>query len=567
MNTETLELLFDVVIKNHAVLDHIPNELEKFQSKKYGITLLGYAVEHNLSDLYNCLINRNNSDIYNVNLRKESILHIICRNQSNMILDENPSLLNIFNFSQVDIHGSTIFHICSDFNTDLSFLLTLLKNKRVTKEHLNIQDNNKNTFLHYVVHNSDEEKIISVLSYSLLKGANIYFKNHSNNTIYDLVKQYKLTKVINLLKPHFEFERDQILLAIEEANRKERIMDPTCFDLLYIEKLFNTIIHDNLYLMLEYLPNEIDKYQSKKFKMTLLGMSILYQIPELCKILINRNNSDIYKLSSRNESILHICSMHELLIISDVNPTFIDKFDFKCTDIDKRTVLHSLALNFDKTDLLFHLLQHEKITKEHLDMQDKKLQTCLHYFMLHKHSDEPEEERIEFLKLCILKGANIFLKNQNNETIYDIVTKHNYLKVVQFLKTFFESQQNSSSKIQKFDLVQVSNDSHQTAIVLFIDPMYDYITIVYNNPKTEDEMKPINVKESQLTKLQKQKKYISGDFIYDKKMLKEGVLLKDYKNDLFYVRDDTIFRLHNMKMMKGYAGDILLNSGFMFWLL
>lgn len=198
-NESTLELLFDLVIKNHTLLSDIGNstEIETYISKNHGYTLLGYSVVNNLPDLFKILLNRNKSNIYNVNIYGDSIFHISSKNKSTKFIDEYKDILDSFNFKSTNKSGCTVLHVASKYAEISDLFDIFLNHSRVTKEHLDIQDSFGKTCLFNLINCWHQTKSIRLLDQCIKKGANLFLKNRDNETIYDYAKKKMYRRLLN----------------------------------------------------------------------------------------------------------------------------------------------------------------------------------------------------------------------------------------------------------------------------------------------------------------------------------------------------------------------------------
>lgn len=335
-----------------------------------------------------------------------------------------------------------------------------------------------------------------------------------------------------------------------------------------LELLYDLVIKNNTLLADIPKDKKLEKYKSKQSGLTLLGYSVVHNKPELYKILLNRNESDIYDITSNKDSILHIVYRLKLtaFLSEKEYEDLFNRFDFNHKNIFGNTVLHTLSSNDIKNFLT--LINFNKVTKEHLNIQNIIQQTCLHC-LLYQPQPLPQETMIQCLEVCIKKGTDIFIKNDEGKTIYDIAKNNYHLRKVEtFLQPYFEKKEDkitvTDSEIELLDHVCYNN---KTAVVIFIDPNYNFVTIVLNNPESDNEMIQLNVDKSKLTKITKKDVYDDGDFIYDLKMLKTGLIIMNNKKELFIVQADLISPLNQFhKKFSLYLSDLKFPFQHFFWI-
>lgn len=286
----------------------------------------------------------------------------------------------------------------------------------------------------------------------------------------------------------------------------------------YIEKILN----EN---------EQLELHISTKNKLSLLACVCDTLNLPIIELLFKRQKSNIYNVSNntKNSILHHIILNHK----SDDCLQFIDlnTFDFNYQNMFKSTVFHyAVCYNL----LIFRkLIEHPMVTKEHLNIVNNYKHTCISHLV-------QKTEYLPLLKLCIDKGFNIFQKDLQDQNILDLAKLYNVKEIMDYLVPLFEQQINTdnnvnspnnlinNSSLRLFDTVEVT-EYKKSGIVVFTDPSLNFISVVLNNPKTEDEMTIHNILKSNIKKIEKPTLMSPGDFISHPELLKLGMVVMNQK--------------------------------------
>jgi ankyrin repeat protein len=345
---------------------------------------------------------------------------------------------------------------------------------------VNIRDINNIYLISYIIlHNN-----INILKLLLDKNAKIDILEDGKNILYIPIK-YGYIEIIKLLILHKTIGvpitgmvDDQGLIPLNyciEFNNYEsfKIILENTFLINHQDKQYNTFIHNAIkkknYLMINDLINHpsIDINLQNNIGETALHMASYYEdiniINKLfahknininifdhenhCTALIyiiKQNNINITKIFLENNinielqdiygnTALHIAILENNIEIANILISKINKFNL--TNIYSNTALHTLlTLNLNQNKLMQYNIK-KLIKNTNLNIQDIYGNTCLFY--LYKYN-----LWMHFINILLYKKNNIFIKNKDNITIYDMVKNNKYDKYDNFINLIIDSYYN-----------------------------------------------------------------------------------------------------------------------------
>ena len=144
----------------------------------YGNTPLMYAINKNIIEQINIFINKSNLNYNLSNLHGETALHIIFNNYNNFM----------------------------DYKNIIS--------KFIKNTELNIQDNNGNTCLHFIIQNNLLTEYKDILEN---KELNIFIKNNNNISPYNFIKDdtEKINIIVNSFYNYLQLNKDKLIIDWE----------------------------------------------------------------------------------------------------------------------------------------------------------------------------------------------------------------------------------------------------------------------------------------------------------------------------------------------------------------
>lgn len=316
----------------------------------------------------------------------------------------------------------------------------------------------------------------------------------------------------------------------------------------YIEKILNSYV-------------QLESHISTEYECILLEYFWDYMNIPIMKLLFKRNKSNIYCLNENNDSILHNLIDYEpntyktYLQFIDLN-----LFHFHHQNKDGDTILHPAAI--EGISFCEILIQHPRVSKDILNIKNNFNETLL--FNLVRNNS------LSCIKLCIEKGADIFVKDINNKTIFTLAKEFNHHDIIDYLSPLFECKINLkyippmlespegsglmenikyTTNIQLFDTVYVDKLKKTGIVLMNNNPNYNFVSIAINNPTNADEMKIQNILKSEINKIEKPLQIEPGDFIYDIKMLQKDLLVMNDKCEKYIVRQiqNECITLENIK--------------------
>lgn len=202
------------------------------QEKEYGLIALHQSVINNLSLFTEKLINKNSNinaqDFYG-NTPLMFALNDNLIEQVNILINNNN-----LNYNLTNLNGETSLHILlKNFNKYINYekIIKIL----INGTDLNIQDNNGITCLYYIIKNNILEKYKDIIENKLL---NVFIKNNDNISCYDLIKndKTKLQIIINSFYNYLQENKKKLLIDWEiwcsnEENRKlKKLNSEKCKD-------------------------------------------------------------------------------------------------------------------------------------------------------------------------------------------------------------------------------------------------------------------------------------------------------------------------------------------------
>lgn len=194
---------------------------------------------------------------------------------------------------------------------------------------------------------------------------------------------------------------------------------------IYHDAIFNTVIckSSNVDINSFLDANEkLEKHISSKFGQSLLHYAITHNDLKLTKTLLFRNKSNIYNLNEIKDSLMHIIVRQTFKVEKYIWFLILESFNLKYKNLEDETILHVAADYCEHNSFLEFFLDHPCVTSEILNEVNSLKETFL-FKLIRKNNND-------MVKKCIDKGANLFLKNNNNETIYDVAVKMKNKKMI-----------------------------------------------------------------------------------------------------------------------------------------
>ena len=275
----------------------------------------------------------------------------------------------------------------------------------------------------------DEEYVLKLISFDILiyesdintlitKNIDHFLMYHSNNIDSNNFIRYceKNNLSSSIIMNNCKFIESLLLINIEETNKIiTYIINKTDFDVdnwIYFSVLCNSENLDIIKILLSKQPC-IENIQNMLFKSSLSSNLKYFQL-----LLINGGN--LYILNQYQENILSFACQKltiNLEIINFILDNIIDKIQFiNNKNIDGNTILHNILLKYN--DL-------KKYSSEIISLNLTKLNF--------KDIDEYINNMNQIINLIISNGADINLKNNNNDTILHIACSTNDPKIVENL--------------------------------------------------------------------------------------------------------------------------------------
>jgi ankyrin repeat protein len=181
-----------IIINNLAVTDKIiKNGGDINLQDYYGNTALMYAINEKLIDHIKLFINYSHLNYNLTNLNGETALHLFFKNYNNL----------------------------SDYHTIIS--------KIIKNTDLNIQDNNGNTCLYYIVKANLLKSFSEIIEH---KDLNIFIKDNNNISIYDFIKNKndELNIIINSFYNYLQENKDKLIIDWEILCSKNKSEEKKC---------------------------------------------------------------------------------------------------------------------------------------------------------------------------------------------------------------------------------------------------------------------------------------------------------------------------------------------------
>ena len=191
------------------------------QEKEYGLTALHQSINNNFFSITEKIINKNgniNAQDFYGNTPLMFALNDNLIEQINILINYNN-----LNYNLSNLNGDSALHILlKNYNKFINY--NKIIEKLIDNTDLNIQDNNGNTCLYYIIKNKIVDKYLNILENKLL---NIFIKNNDNISCYDLIKNNKkeMQIIINSFYNYLQINKKKLLINWEiwcsnEENRK-----------------------------------------------------------------------------------------------------------------------------------------------------------------------------------------------------------------------------------------------------------------------------------------------------------------------------------------------------------
>lgn len=320
----------------------------------------------------------------------------------------------------IDIDGKTILNIPIKFNYFESLKLLLNYNyNQIGISIIDIKDKLGLTPLHYCVILDNFKSLKLLIKFK----ADPLIRNNDGNNVIHLCLQYERNEMIDFLK-------DIVNLNFMSINNETLLQ----YSLTYKNyKIFNLLLDKNINI------NNQDKD----------GVAVIHQI-------IISNNSIINKLVNNkkcdinlqdfygNNALMYAISYN---LINQINILLTDlNLNFNLINLFGNTAFHLLLKNFNNFNFNENENENEKkniinnfIINTDLNIQDNDGNTCLFYLielkLLEKFKDLLED-----------KLLNIFIKNNKNITIYNLISKDiNCIEII--INSFYNYLQKNKNKL------------------------------------------------------------------------------------------------------------------------
>jgi ankyrin repeat protein len=305
----------------------------------------------------------------------------------------------------LDIDDRTILHTPIKYNYTKILELLLESNKELIGVSIvDIKDKLGLTALHYCVVLDNFECLEILLKYN----ADPLLKNASGlNSIHLalLLNRERIFKyLIDKVELTFLSNKNETILQMALSNQNLN--------------LINYLITKNINL----------DNQEKEYGLTALHLSIIYNYKSITEKLINNSANINIQDDYGNSALMYAVSnllfdqMNILLKYSYLN--------YNLTNINGETALHILLKKNEKKEL------NKFIENTDLNIQDNEGNTCL--YLLTKNN--------EFNKNLQNKILNIFIKNNNNESVYDLIKDDKY-KIEIIINSFYKNLQDNKEKL------------------------------------------------------------------------------------------------------------------------
>ncbi|MFO1130143.1 MAG: ankyrin repeat domain-containing protein [Rickettsiales bacterium] len=391
----------------------------------FGNTAFHIAAEHNNLKLLKYLIDNKKIDPNIPNDNGDTVLHIIAKNNHLTALKKLINNYPDINFNTKNKVGNTLLHIAIENNSSEMFeKLISYSYDEDGKIDINLKDNFGNTPLHLAVgynnikaleilmnhskidpnsgapihrtiENKSSEMFEKLISYDIHKKIDINLKDNSGNTFLHLAVIHENTKALEILMNHSKIDPN-----IQDNNG-------------------NTPLH-----------MAIENNSSEMFEKL-----ISYSYDKDGKIDINLKdnlgNTPLYlAVGYNNIKALEILMNHP-------------KIDLNIQDNNGNTPLH-LAVSNDRIKALEILMKHPRIE---FNIQDDNENTFLHCIVGYK--------KINMLKIVLDSNFNkkidFDIKNQDNETVFDLAKQIKDNKIEDLLEKIKTKQDSIDKSIVKSD--------------------------------------------------------------------------------------------------------------------
>ena len=328
------------------------------------------------------IIKETNIDLNIHDEQNNYLLHHILINNQNDILE--LLLKKNIRLDILDLDGRTILYIPIKYNFIESFKLLLQYNKEIIGiSIIDIKDNIGYTALHYCILLNNLEFLKLLLKYN----ADPLIKDNNENNILELAlkneKDDILIYLIDNINLHFLSNNNETLL--QYALSLQNI------------KIINILLNKDINL----------NNQEKEYGLSALHQSIIINnISITDKLIKNGANINLQDFYGNTPLMYAINENNKELIMLFIN---YDHLNYNLTNIYGETSLHIILKKMDE-----NIEGIDKFIKySDLSIQDNDGNTCL---MLLKDFSK-------FKNILENKELNIFIKNNNNECVYDLINK------------------------------------------------------------------------------------------------------------------------------------------------
>lgn len=402
----------------------------EFNNQKQHIHTLFTFIYENDEDGFNNYLNQFPLETIDLNVKDRNgnyLLYLaVIKNDLKIVknLIENRIKLDI-----IDSDGYSILYIPIKLNySQMIDLLLNSDNNLIGISLVNIKDKFNETPLFYAIKYTN----IDIIKRLLSNGADPNFKNKNYmNSLHKSILKKNLD-IVRLVLPYINninnktitgYTALQLSCSLHLIEISELLLingaEPNVYEFEYeIYPIFYPVIENNNKLTTLLLKYGSDINRQDYLGNTILHYSIINDNIELLNCIFNKatvikNNNSIFDENINNKSQpLFIGDTHKIIIYSNI------------VNVDGFTICHSMLYKEDVTKYVTFL---EKIISQFdLNYQDNNGNTIL--FLLVKNN-----LWLQFSNILKNKKLNIYITNNNNQTIFDIVNleyKKQFLKLI-----------------------------------------------------------------------------------------------------------------------------------------
>jgi hypothetical protein len=299
----------------------------------------------------------------------------------------------------------------------------------------------------------------------------------------------------------------------------------------------------------QFLNPNVEKHMKNEH--TLLSIAIINRNTEMVQLLLKRQNSSIETLTTNNDSILHLLGRFWEDNYKEIVSSLLSNSELLMrTNKHNQTCLHNGCVDF-----LNFVLDGNYITKELLNLQDNFGRPFIFHLVCSKNE-------LPILKLCIEKGADITIKDNQGFTILEHAKLYGAKEILDYLNPLFNTQTIDNTNLKRYDHVQCISSNITGVIISVVMPQNDCVTVAFNQPGLCQ-----NILKSNLKKLPKALTLTQGSFIDDYDLLSEGLLVTDINQNRLIVESKhdtccTISKLEDRQEKITYNKDTVKTSSF-----